>query len=154
MSKLIAAVFKDYHDAEKASLEISELGYNIEKMSIIRKGEENKLKEDSASDGAVEGGIIGGTLGLLLSIGMIAVPGLGMFAAAGPLAGILSGALAGGLIGALVDLGIPEEDSRNYEEDIKGGNILWSMPVSERQPTKKIEDILNKMHVIRIKIYE
>lgn len=154
MGKVIAAVFKDHHDAEKASLEISEYGYNIEKMSVISKNENGKTnKEDGAGDGAIEGSLIGGALGLLLGVGMITVPGLGVFAAAGPLAGILSGALAGGIIGALVDLGIPEEEGSQYEEEITSGRVLWSMPINEKQSTDKLLKLLEKCGALRVNTY-
>ncbi|MDR1392133.1 MAG: hypothetical protein LBJ09_02960 [Clostridiales bacterium] len=152
MKKIIAAVFKDYDDAEKASSSIADYGFNLENMSIIKK-DKDETKEDDETNGAVQGGVIGGTLGLLLGVGAIMIPGLGILAAAGPLAGILSGAVAGGVIGALVDLGIPEEAGKEYEGDIKNGKVLWSMSVNEKQPTEKILKILRESGAIRVNIH-
>ena len=55
-----------------------------------------KAPEGTAS-GVTAGGVIGGTLGVLAGIGLLAIPGLGPFIAAGP---IMAG-LAGLGVGAL-----------------------------------------------------
>lgn len=59
------------------------------------------------------------------------IPGLGIVAAAGPIAGLISGAVTGGIVGGLIDLGIPEEKSKQYESDIKAGKVLFSMRTDE-----------------------
>jgi uncharacterized membrane protein len=59
------------------------------------------------------------------------IPGLGIIAAAGPITGLLSGAVTGGIVGGLVDLGIPENRSKQYETDIKAGKVLFSMKTDE-----------------------
>ncbi|MDP4268018.1 MAG: hypothetical protein Q8880_11355, partial [Bacteroidota bacterium] len=41
------------------------------------------------------------------------------------------GAVTGGIVGGLIDLGIPENRSRQYESDIKAGKILFSMRTDE-----------------------
>ena len=65
------------------------------------------------------------------------IPGLGIIAAAGPIAGLLSGAVTGGIVGSLIDLGIPEDRSEKYEKDVKEGKILFSMKADE----DKIDEI-------------
>lgn len=91
---------------------------------------------DNISDGVMTGGILGGLAGLLIGAGSLAIPGLGIVAAAGPITGLLSGAITGGIVGGLVDLGIPENRSRKYEEDIKSGKILFSMRTDEDKVDK------------------
>jgi hypothetical protein len=72
---------------------------------------ETKAPEGAAA-GVTTGGVIGGTLGVLAGIGVLAIPGVGPFIAAGPivagLAGLGVGGAVGGLVGALVGMGIPE----------------------------------------------
>ena len=41
--------------------------------------------------------------------------------AAGPISGILAGAASGGIAGGLLDWGIPEEESRQIESEVKQG---------------------------------
>ena len=72
---------------------------------------ETKAPEGTAV-GVTAGGVIGGTLGLLAGVGLLAIPGLGPFIAAGPimagLAGLGVGEAVGGVTGALIGMGIPE----------------------------------------------
>ena len=59
---------------------------------------------------------------------LIAALGLGG-AAATTASGALTGALAGGLIGALVGLGVPEDQAKIYDERVRSGDILVTVPV-------------------------
>src|SRR5512138_2666327 len=86
---------------------------------------------EGAAAGAGTGAALGGAFGWLAGIGALAIPGVGPFVAAGPIAAALSGAAVGGtvggLAGALVGLGIPEYEARRYEGKVKGGGILISV---------------------------
>ncbi len=103
----------------------------------------NTKAPEGATAGVSAGGVVGGTLGLLAGIGLLAIPGLGPFIAAGPimaaLAGMTVGATVGGITGALIGLGIPEVEAKSYENKIKDGKILISVrtETSEEQATVK-----------------
>lgn len=105
--------------------------------------EKNTKAPEGAATGAGAGGVVGGTLGLLAGIGLLAIPGLGPFIAAGPimasLSGIAVGAAVGGIAGALIGMGIPEIEAKRYEGKIKDGNILISVhaETSEEAATAK-----------------
>jgi hypothetical protein len=92
--------------------------------------EKNTKAPEGATMGASAGGVVGGTLGLLAGIGLLAIPGVGPFIAAGPimaaLSGIGVGAAVGGLTGGLIGMGIPEIEAKRYEGKIRDGNILIS----------------------------
>src|SRR6202165_346222 len=92
---------------------------------------ETKAPEGTAA-GVTAGGVIGGTLGVLAGVGMLAIPGLGPFIAAGPimagLAGLGVGGAVGGVTGALIGFGIPEFEAKRYEGRLKKGGILLSVP--------------------------
>src|SRR6202795_3889322 len=81
--------------------------------------------------GVTTGGVIGGTLGLLAGVGLLAIPGLGPFIAAGPimagLAGLGVGGAVGGVTGALIGMGIPEFEAKRYEGRLQKGGILLSV---------------------------
>ena len=83
-----------------------------------------KAPEGTAA-GVATGGAIGGTLGLLAGIGLLAIPGLGPFIAAGPimagLAGLGVGGAVGGVTGALIGMGIPEFEAKRYEGRLQKG---------------------------------
>ena len=92
------------------------------------------------SEGTTWGGALGGLTGLLAGAGALAIPGIGPIIAAGPLAATLSGAVAGGVAGGLIDLGIPEDRGRYYEEEVKRGKIL---AVIESDDDNKLEDAVD-----------
>ena len=89
-----------------------------------------KAPEGTAA-GVTAGGVIGGTLGVLAGIGLLAIPGLGPFIAAGPimagLAGLGVGGAVGGGTGALIGMGIPEFEAKRYEGHLQKGGILLSV---------------------------
>ena len=86
---------------------------------------------EGAAAGVTTGGVIGGTLGLLAGVGLLAIPGLGPFIAAGPimagLAGLGVGGAVGGVTGALIGMGIPEFEAKRYEGHLQRGGILLSV---------------------------
>lgn len=107
---------------------------------------ENHTKApEGATVGAASGGIAGGAIGLLAGIGLLAIPGLGPFIAAGPimaaLSGIAVGATVGGVAGALIGMGIPELEAKRYEGKIKDGNILISAHAESAAEAKVARDI-------------
>ncbi|HEX8877754.1 MAG TPA: hypothetical protein VF777_13470 [Phycisphaerales bacterium] len=107
--------------------------------------ETNTKAPEGAAAGASAGGVIGGTLGLLAGIGMLAIPGVGPFIAAGPimaaLSGVALGAATGGIGGALVGLGIPEIEAKRYEGKVRGGNILISAHTENAEQIKQAKEI-------------
>jgi hypothetical protein len=96
--------------------------------------------------GVTTGGVIGGTLGVLAGIGLLAIPGLGPFIAAGPimagLAGLGVGGAVGGLTGALVGMGIPEFEAKRYEGRLKTGGILMSVHCDTAEEIKRAKEVL------------
>jgi hypothetical protein len=86
---------------------------------------------EGAAAGVTTGGAIGGTLGVLAGVGLLAIPGLGPFIAAGPimagLAGLGVGGAVGGVTGALIGMGIPEFEAKRYEGRLQNGGILLSV---------------------------
>jgi hypothetical protein len=69
--------------------------------------------------------VTGGTLGWLSGIGVLTIPGIGPFIAAGPIVEAL--ARTGTLIGALIHVGLTESEAKRFEEEIKAGGILLSV---------------------------
>ena len=155
MSRTVVAIFDTYSYAENAARQINDQGLKTDDISIVAKqGDSNsagatgttgasatmstkaRATNDNISDGVITGGILGGLAGLLIGAGSMFIPGLGIIAAAGPITGLLSGAVTGGIVGGLVDLGIPENRSRQYETDIKAGKILFSMRTDDDKVDK------------------
>ena len=136
MAKTVVAIFDSHSQAEDAAHLIKERGLRDEDISIITKQTEDsnfkskRGRNDDIDDGVLTGGVLGGLGGLAIGVGSLVVPGLGIIAAAGPIVGILGGAVAGGVVGGLIDLGIPEDESRRYEKEIKEGRVIFSMKCS------------------------
>ena len=110
--------------------------------------EKDTKAPEGAATGAGTGAVIGGVLGWLTGIGLLAIPGLGPFIAAGPimaaLAGVGAGGLAGGIAGALIGMGIPEYEANRYEGRIKDGGILLSVHADDSDWKNKAKDILKR----------
>lgn len=142
---------------EKAVDELKEAGFRSVDISVLfpESGgtkdfaieKETKAPEGTAT-GASSGAVIGGALGWLAGIGLITIPGIGPFVAAGPivaaLAGVGAGGLVGGIAGALIGMGIPEYEANRYEGRIKEGGILLSVHADNRDWKNKAKDILER----------
>lgn len=97
---------------------------NILKTLIYHKDGLGSKSLEKGGAGSAIGGIIGALAAAIEAIGTtLVIPGAGLVLA-GPIAAAFAGAGAGGAIGALVGLGIPDEQAKQYENDIKAGGIL------------------------------
>ncbi len=110
--------------------------------------EKSTKAPEGTTAGVGAGGAIGGTLGLLVGIGVLAIPGLGPFIVAGPLmaalAGMGVGGAVGGLVGALVGMGIPEYEAKRYDGRVRQGGILVSVHCDNSEWVGKAKDILKQ----------
>jgi len=164
MAKTVAAIFDNHSFAENAAKQIKEQGLKTEDISIVAKENMDTGREegsgfigrrdinDNISDGVMTGGVLGGLAGLLIGAGSMAVPGLGIIAAAGPITGLISGAVTGGIVGGLVDLGIPENRGKQYESDIKAGKILFTMK-TDNNNVSSVASILRNNGAISVDTY-
>lgn len=155
-NKAIVGLVSTQRQAENIVRTLQLGGFQNDAISVLlpdRVSEREHAQESHARtpDGtlarASAGGAIGGTLGLLLGLGVLAVPGLGPLIVAGPIVATLTsaatGAAIGGITGALVGLGIPEHDARNYEGKIvRGGNILISVHTVDAEERARAKYIL------------
>lgn len=107
--------------------------------------EKNTKAPEGATAGAGAGGVVGGALGLLAGIGLLAIPGVGPFVAAGPimaaLSGVAVGAAVGGVAGGLIGMGIPEIEAKRYEGKVRDGNILISAHCENSDESKRAREI-------------
>ncbi len=96
--------------------------------------------------GASTGALVGGALGWLAGIGILAIPAVGPFIAAGPIMGLLAGAGVGGgfggVAGALVGMGFPEYEARRFEGLVNNGGILLSIHCDNSEWATKAKELL------------
>lgn len=108
--------------------------------------EKNTKAPEGAVAGGVSGGVLGGALGWMAGIGMLAIPGVGPFIAAGPIMALLGGAAvgaaAGGLTGSLIGMGMPEFEAKRYEGKIREGRILISVHADNSDWSSKAKQVL------------
>jgi uncharacterized protein (TIGR02271 family) len=129
-------VFESRAAAERAVSDLRAAGYRDDQISIIARDERgNTVHTDAtghnnAADGAALGVATGAGVAALgsLAISFGVIPVIGPVLAAGPIAAAVlsgaAGAAAGGIAGALIGSGIPEEDARFYEEQVKAGRYV------------------------------
>ena len=155
---IVGGVFGNSEEAVRAIERLKEMGFDTNDLSILAKDNdkvedvEDKTDVEVVDDGgsgrganagkgagigAGTGGVLGGIVGLIAEIGLLSIPGIGVLAAAGPLATTLSGAAigatGGGIVGALTGAGVTEKDAKEYERYLKEGNILVLVEVDEER---------------------
>lgn len=108
--------------------------------------EKNTKAPEGAMTGVGSGAILGGAFGWLAGIGLLAMPGLGLFVAAGPIMGLLSGvgvgATIGALTGALIGSGIPEYEAKRYKGRVRKAGILLSVHCDDADLENRAQRIL------------
>ena len=154
--RTVVGVFDGPNHAEMALNELKNGGFRPDQVSVVARdsGETKDMVESTgmgaagAGTGALLGGITGGIVGWLVGIGALAIPGIGPVVAAGALASTLTGAAvgaaAGGLLGALIDLGIPEEEARGYEESVRQGRILLTVHADSDEQAHQARQIFDR----------
>ena len=108
--------------AAESSAERSRSQERIERQSEILS---DPTPEESARTGAVAGGVVGGIVGGAVAL---LIPGIGPAVAGGILAstfgGVGMGSIAGSFLDTFINMGVPEEKARYYEQEFKAGNII------------------------------
>jgi hypothetical protein len=161
MSGKKVAVFGIYSTraaVENATSMLAAAGFPVADISVLLPeslggpkdmGTEKATKApEGAAAGVTTGGAIGGTLGVLAGVGLLAIPGLGPFIAAGPimagLAGLGVGGAVGGFTGALIGMGIPEFEAKRYEGRLKKGGILLSVHCDTSEQIKRAKEVVER----------
>lgn len=143
-NKVTVGVFNTREAAHRAIDDLKKAGYRDDQIGLVGKDASGKtVKKDGAGDThAGEGAAIGAAAGAgvagLVSLGITfgVIPVIGPVLAVGPLAAALisaaGGAAAGTIAGALIGWGIPEEDARYYEGEVKAGRYLVTLDRGDR----------------------
>src|SRR5690606_3413186 len=108
-------------------------------------GQHEEMSEGAkgAAGGAAGGAAVGAGAGLLASAGMLAIPGIGPFLAAGTLAstlgaaaaGAAGGAAIGGAAGAIFGDDDDDEKSTYYRTGVDEGGSLVTVDLPDRDTT-------------------
>ena len=162
MTQHVTATFKTRVDAEAAVSRLIDAGFYQEDISLLvtdtTRGstfaiEQKDKSGDYEATGAEAGGVFGALAALLISTSVIPSGGLSLVAI-GPIAatfaGLGAGGLAGGLIGALVGAGIPENEAKVYESDVKAGRILLAVSTETKEEQRLAERILKDTNASKV----
>jgi uncharacterized membrane protein len=139
--KRAVGTFPTRQDAEVALTNLRDAGFDMDKISAIAENPQHdnladvevksstERAKDGAGTGAFLGATTGGMLGLIGSLSVLAIPGVGIATEAAILLGnaLLGsglGAAGGSLVGALIGWGIPEEEAKYYQELLSKGSYL------------------------------
>ncbi|MBE9046454.1 hypothetical protein IQ255_18920 [Pleurocapsales cyanobacterium LEGE 10410] len=154
--------FPTREDAEVALIELRDCGFNMDRISAIARNPatEEQLGEvevkssssktkDGAETGAVMGATTGGMLGLIGSLSILAIPGVGLATEVAVLLGnaLLGsgfGAAGGSLVGALIGWGVPEEQAKYYDELLSQGEYLVVVEGTEAEINEAAAILLNR----------
>jgi hypothetical protein len=156
-NKAVFGIYSSQLDAENGVEALKLAGFRNTDISVLFPENEGskdlvmtrstKAPEGTAT-GASSGAVVGGILGWLAGAGMLAIPGIGMFIAAGPIIALLSGigvgGVVGGVAGALVGAGFPEYEAKRYEGRIRKGGTLVSVHCDDPDWVKTARVILEQ----------
>src|SRR5262245_57608764 len=143
-NQTVVGVFQSRAAAEDAILELKRAGFSDDSIGMVARAPDGTIKteksgETMAEEGLAAGAVVGAGAGTLIGLGVISgtIPVIGPVLAVGTLGTILLNAAAGaavvGVVGALVGLGIPEEDAKYYENELRGGRYLVSRDAGDRE---------------------
>src|SRR5689334_20864407 len=161
----VIGIFHNENDAQSAVSGLLERGFTRDDIGYIsrdrREGSDVPGKERFAMDrgekksgaaaGAGVGAAIGGVGGLLAGLAGLVIPGIGPLLAAGPIAAALGGAgvgavaggVTGGIIGALTDMGVPENEAKEYEEGVRRGGTLLTVRAEDDGAAERAAEIMS-----------
>jgi uncharacterized protein YcfJ len=171
--------FPTHQDAEAALIELRDAGFNMNKISAftecgrspiaqnpeklehladVEVKSSSERAKDSAGTGAVMGATTGGILGLIGSLSILAIPGVGVATEVAVLLGnaLLGsgiGATGGGLVGALSGWGIPEDQARYYDELLSKGSYVVLVEGTEVEINGAKAILVNKRQMENWNIY-
>jgi hypothetical protein len=142
----VVGVFNTRAEADRAVADLKRAGYRDDQIGMVARDAEGRtVRTDGSGDrtnagegaaiGAAAGAVGGAAVGAGIAAGVI--PVIGPVLAIGTLGTVLlnaaGGAAIAGLAGALIGWGIPEEDARYYESEVKAGRYLVTVDAGDRR---------------------
>lgn len=169
-------LFSTRQEAEQAMHRLRDTGFHMDRISIVAKAGEglrdltsdndnydpNKPKSEQAKGGAgagaKAGAVTGGAIGLIGSLGILAIPGVGPVAEVGfllanTLLGGGIGAASGGLLGALIGWGVPEDRANYYNDRVYNNDDYLVLVEGSEQDIQAAESVLSENGIRDWSIY-
>jgi hypothetical protein len=160
-ARTVVGVFSDAAAVEQTYRDLSADGFRAEDISVVRQGDpapQMGAGETKSATGAATGATAGAVLGGIAGLAALAIPGVGPFLAAGPIATALGAALTGGALGGLVGsfagLGMPTEHARDYEAAVRGGGTFISVKTEDEAAGRRVEELLRRHGADKVSSYQ
>jgi len=166
MDKIVVGVFNDFTAAKLMAPELITAGIPKDAISVMAPDTSAESARyfapstGTSSDTSPDVGtsaVLGGLGGILLGAAALAIPGLGLLVAVGPLAtliaGATAGAMTGGLIGALSGMGIPEHEAKAYEAGVREGHSHVFVRTTAAN-VDRVTEIMRGRHVMRVDTHD
>ncbi len=148
MSHFVFCLARDPVQARTVVDALDAIGITSDRISVLAATQEDtgKLAQGlhaHSAHGSFTGGNIGGSIGWLAGLGSLAIPGIGLFIAAGPILGFLTGIAVGRAVGNLngamiEEMGIPDASLPRYKDGLNAGQVV----ISAKTTTDDVESVL------------
>ena len=157
-NKTVAALYPHRFQADAVINDLVAMKYDRDYISVLShrdidsdgNRDESAAKGLTAAEGATAAAAGGAAGGILASLGLAAIPGIGWVLAAGPIGSVIAsslvagavGAVGGGVTGALTSNGISEADAHAFSEGVRRGGTLVVLTV----PADDVEKVTAALH--------
>jgi len=129
--------------AERITNRLKANGFRPSEISVLLPHSHSQVARDTARGGQP------GAFDWLARAGTLALPGIGCLFGAGPITAAFVGAAvirasAGGVAGVLMTLAIPEDEAKEYEDQLRGGRILISVSAEGEEDVDAATEIFEQ----------
>jgi tetrahydromethanopterin S-methyltransferase subunit C len=152
MTNYIFCLVSDMGQAQSLVQTLSEIGVERDQISLLSANpqDSDRLAGDLRTEvthGGFTGANIGGAIGWLVGLSNFAIPGIGLFVAAGPIVGFLAGIIVGEKVGNLKgammeEMGIPDDLLARFETGLKAGQIVVSVKVPANEKLDRVLEVV------------
>lgn len=152
MTNYIFCLVHDMGQAQSLVQTLSGIGINREQISLLSANpqDSDRLAGDLRTEvthGGFTGGNIGGAIGWLVGLSTFAIPGIGLFVAAGPIVGFIAGIVVGKKLGNLKgammeEMGIPDDLLAQFEQGLKAGQIVVSVKMQANETMDRVLEVV------------
>ncbi len=148
MNQVIVGLASDRAQVLVVMAALAEVGIASEQVSVLMSGRRASGAlaaeiQATVAHGSFSAGNIGAGLGWLAGMGALAIPGIGLFFAAGPVLGVLAGIAVGRSLGnhrgaMIEELGIPDTAVDHYESEINAGRIILAAHCDDQAVAERV----------------
>lgn len=154
MTNYIFCLVDDLQRAQSLVHALSEIGVNRDQISLLSEKLQDSdhmagVLHTEVTHGGFTGGNIGGAIGWLIGLSTFAIPGIGLFVAAGPIVGFLTGIVVGQAVGNLKgammeEMGIPDDLLAQFDAGLKAGKIVVSVKTPSNETMDRALEVVRQ----------